>query len=66
MIALVRKGECIMRKPTKIALATILLAAIACQLLIWNHTASSKRVSRAEEAERPIYNHMYQPSDLLW
>jgi len=56
-----------MRKPTKIALVTILLAAIACQLLVWNHSASSKRVGHAEETERPlIYNNMYQPMDLLW
>jgi hypothetical protein len=56
-----------MRKPTKIVLVTVFLAAIACQLLVWNHIASSKRISHAEETERPlIYNNMYQPPDLLW
>ena len=56
-----------MRKPTKIALIPVFLAAIASQLLVWNHIASSKRVSDAEETERPlIYNNMYQPPDLLW
>ena len=48
-----------MRKPTKIVLVTVLLAAIACQLLVWNHSASSKRVGHAEETERPlIYNNI--------
>ena len=56
-----------MRKPTKIALAIVLLAAITCQLLFWNHTSSSKRDNHAEETQQTlIYNDMHQSADVLW